>query len=98
VLGGALGAVVETRVGGAVLHAPAHLDAEVLAALGRLHRGGLVSAAGVTRRLDVVAGAPIERHPVADLVRGAWKRRDRIRLADALYVELATTLGVPLAR
>jgi predicted nucleic acid-binding protein len=95
-LGGALGAIVDARIDGAVIHAPAHLDAEVLSALGRLHRGGLVTADEVTRRLDVVANAPIERHPVADLVRGAWKRRNRVRLADALYVELATTLGIRL--
>jgi predicted nucleic acid-binding protein len=40
--------------------------------------------------------APIERHPVASLLVGAWSRRDRLRLADALYVELAASRALPL--
>jgi hypothetical protein len=47
------------------------------------------------RQLDAVAAALLQRHPVADLLRGAWKRRARVRLADALYVELAAEVGVP---
>src|SRR2546429_8996855 len=35
------------RLARTVLHAPAHLDAEVLSALGRLHRAGQLSAAEV---------------------------------------------------
>ena len=47
-------------------------------------------------RIDLVAAAPIDRHPVAEMLRGAWTRRTQLRLADALYVELAVRLGVPL--
>ncbi len=36
------------------------------------------------------------RHPVSGLVLGAWARRDQPRLADALYVELAVSLGLSL--
>lgn len=89
------GAVAD-RLEGCVLHGPAHLDAEVLSALGRLHRGGSVSAALVGRLLVTLRGAPIERHPVAPTLTGAWGRRARLRLADALYVELASTLDVTL--
>lgn len=78
------------------LHAPAHLDAEVLSALGRLHRTGSLSARQVERRLEAVAEAPIERHPLSALLRGAWRRRERLRLVDALYVELAVALKAQL--
>ena len=76
--------------------APAHLDAEVLSALGRLQRAGILTARQVTKRVADCARAPIDRHPVTDLMAGAWQRRDDFRLTDALYVELAEQLGVPL--
>ena len=91
-----LGAAVDRRIAGAVLHAPAHLDAEVLSGLGRLHRSGQLTTADVTRQVEIIESAPIQRHALAGLLQGAWKRRDRIRLADALYVELATVLALPL--
>ncbi|HSQ37837.1 MAG TPA: type II toxin-antitoxin system VapC family toxin [Acidimicrobiia bacterium] len=84
------------RLRGADLHGPAHLDAEVLSALGRLHRAGRLSARQVTTRLDWLAAAPIERHPLAPLLTGAWRRRHRLRLAEALYAELAQLLGATL--
>jgi predicted nucleic acid-binding protein len=92
----AVGRAVEARLDGAVLHAPAHLDAEVLTGLGRLHRAGGLTAAKAAWHLDALASAPIERHALQDLLTGGWKRRGRLRLADALYVELAAHLGVPL--
>ncbi len=95
-LGTELGDSVATRLRGASLHAPAHVDAEILSALGRLHRAGAVPARVVTQRLHAAATAPIERHPLAELLQGAWGRRGRIRLADALYVELAERLEAPL--
>lgn len=76
------------------LHAPAHLDAEVLSALGRLHRAGLLSEDDVELALSEVPQAVIRRHPVRRLLRGAWSRRHQLRLADALYIELAAELGV----
>ena len=78
---------------GCELHAPAHLDAEVLSALGRLHRAGELAAAAVTATLGELAAAPIHRHPLAGLLSGAWEARDQLRLVDALYVELAGSLG-----
>ncbi|MHB1975407.1 MAG: type II toxin-antitoxin system VapC family toxin, partial [Acidimicrobiales bacterium] len=55
---------------------------------------GLLEPSTVDKQLAVVEAAPIHRHAVVDLLRGAWQRRDRIRLSDALYVELADRLGV----
>jgi predicted nucleic acid-binding protein len=75
------------------LHAPAHLDAEVLSALARLHREGRLTDRQVASRLRHMAAASITRHAVAPLLSGAWKRRDNIRMVDALYVELAHRLG-----
>ena len=78
----------------AAVHAPAHVDAEVLSALGRLHRAGAVTTRQVTNRLHELSRAPIERHALISLLAGAWRRRERLRLVDALYVELAESLGV----
>ncbi len=91
-----LGQAVGRRVAGLDLHAPAHVDAEVLSALGRLHRAGDLDADDVETKLALLASAPVMRHAVNDLLLGAWARRHRLRLADALYVELATTLGCQL--
>lgn len=95
-LAGPLGMAVADRVDGAILHAPGHLDGEVLSGLGRLNRAGALTAGRVARHLGAIAAAPIERHPLAGLLAGAWRRRQHIRLADALYVELSAQLGVPL--
>jgi predicted nucleic acid-binding protein len=95
-LAGPVGRAVAARIDGRLLHAPAHLDAEVLSGLGRLQRAGRLNAQTVRDQLDVVGAAPLQRHPVAGLLLGAWARRERVRLADALYVELAAELDVPL--
>ena len=81
---------------GHALHAPAHLDAEVLSALGRLHRAGDLEAGEVETRLRDLAAAPIQRHNVSDLLIGTWSRRHQLRLVDGLYVQLAVLLDLPL--
>lgn len=91
-----LGSVLRRRLAGHALHAPAHIDAEVLSALGRLHRAGDLRADSVESTLHHLAAAPIQRHPVSDLLLGTWVRRHQIRLVDALYVELAVSLNVSL--
>jgi len=92
-LGTDRGAKVRERMRGHVLHAPAHLDAEVLSAVGRLHRAGDLPEPTVVAVLVELAAAPIRRHPLAGLLSGAWERRDQQRLVDALYVELAASLA-----
>jgi predicted nucleic acid-binding protein len=91
-----LGDAVRQRLAGHALHAPAHLDAEVLSALGRLHRAGDLEAEGVEARLRILVAAPIQRHNVNDLLIGAWSRRHQLRLVDALYVQLAVLRDLPL--
>lgn len=95
-LGNRLGAEVARRLSDERLHAPAHLDVEVLSALGRLHRGAHLTEEQVETMLASLRAAPIVRHEPADLVRGAWARRDRVRLVDAVYLELADRLDAPL--
>ena len=91
-----LGSAVRERIAGHSLHVPAHIDAEALSVLGRLHRAGELDADTVTSRLHALAAAPIWRHSVTDLVLGTWARRHQLRLVDAVYVELAVSLGIPL--
>lgn len=91
-VGSSLAGSIESRLQGAELHAPAHFDAEVLSALGRLHRAGQLTARQVGDRIAAVASAPISRHDLAPLLSGAWRRRNNLRLVDALYVELASQL------
>ncbi len=95
-LGNRLGDAVRRRLAGHVVHAPAHADAEVLSAFGRLQRAGEVDADGVEAMLARLAAAPIERHSVASLLTDAWSRRHKLRLAEALYVELAAARDLPL--
>lgn len=91
-----LGDAVRLRLAGHAMHAPAHLDAEVLSALGRLHRSGDLETEHVESRLQGLSAAPIQRHGVSDLLIGAWGRRQQLRLVDALYVQLAVSLDLPL--
>jgi predicted nucleic acid-binding protein len=86
----------KSRLARTVLHAPAHLDAEVLSALGRLHRAGELSVSDVDLGLARLAAIPLSRHPLADLLKGTWARREGLRLVDGLYVELAARLDAPL--
>lgn len=91
--GTAAGPVVIDRLRGQTLHAPAHFDAEVLSALGRLHRAHALSALQVRTRLQRLEAAPVRRHLLPGLLLGAWRRRQNLRLVDALYAQLAEQLG-----
>ena len=87
---------IRLRLLGGQLHAPAHFDAEVLSALGRLSRSDLIPSTVVPALLSRVENARIQRHPVGTLLTGAWDRRGDLRLVDALYVELAERLDAPI--
>lgn len=87
---------IANRLRGHVVHVPAHFDAEVLSALGRLHRAGDIPVEEVDRALDQLATAPYERHALATLLTPAWAHRANVRLVDALYLALADELGAPL--
>jgi predicted nucleic acid-binding protein len=95
-IGSGVGRAVRARMRGCDLHAPAHLDAEVLSALGRLHRAGALDQQVIMRSLTELEAAPIARHPLAGLLAGAWAARESFRLVDGLYVELSRSLQTPL--
>jgi predicted nucleic acid-binding protein len=88
-----IGHVVIDRLRGHTLHAPAHFDAEVLSALGRFQRAGTLSNRQVATRLQRLETAPVRRHLLPALLKGAWRRRHNLRLVDALYAQLADQLG-----
>jgi predicted nucleic acid-binding protein len=88
--------LIQQRLRGYELHVPAHFDAEVFSALGRLQRAGGLTARQVAPRISRLAAAPFERHLLPPLLDGAWKRRHNLRLVDALYVELAVHLEAPI--
>jgi predicted nucleic acid-binding protein len=90
------GVAIEPRLRGHDLHVPAHFDAEVFSALGRLERAGDLTAHQVEERIERLETAPFRRHLLAPLLSGAWKRRHNLRLIDALYVELASHLDSPI--
>lgn len=95
-VGSDLSTAVSDRLRGHDLHAPAHFDAEVLSALGRLHRSGHLTANQAGSRIERLAEAPVSRHNLAPLLMGAWGLRHKLRLVDAFYVVLSETLDVLL--
>lgn len=91
-----LAARVGDRIAANEISVPAHFDAEVLSALGRLQRGGELSEAQVEVRVALTAQAPFDRYLLAPLLEGAWARHHNVRLVDALYVELANQLNATI--
>jgi predicted nucleic acid-binding protein len=95
-------AVVDLLVNGgslprsAALASPAHLDAEVLSALGRLHRDGTLTAFDVEEMLDDLATVPVVRVPIEQLTLMAFALRHNIALRDGLYVVLAQVSNASL--
>jgi predicted nucleic acid-binding protein len=78
------------------LHAPAHIELELLSAFGRIERSGQLTSAAVDLRLRAAESVIIQRYDLEGLSAGAWRRRQSLRLSDAFYVELADQLNVPL--
>lgn len=79
-----------------MLAAPAHIDAEVLSALGRLQRSGELTIAEAEDALDDQESAPIQRIPIERLLRRAFTVRHNVSLLDALYVVVASDLDAAL--
>lgn len=89
----AAGERVGDELRGETASAPAHLDAEVLSALGRLERDGQIDEQTVERGLRHLARAPVTRIPITPLLVDAWALRANLALRDALYVCLARRLN-----
>lgn len=74
--------------------APAHLDAEVLSALGRLKRTGQLTREA--ERVEALGSFGATRWPLQPLLPSAWALTHRIAVRDALYVALAASLDATL--
>lgn len=82
---------------GAVLVTVAHLDAEVLSALARLHRDGRLAANEVAELVERLGQLTMRREPISTaLLRAGWALRDNIAIRDALYVAAAEALHARL--
>jgi predicted nucleic acid-binding protein len=69
--------------------APAHVDAEVLSALGRLARSAQISDEVVAACLGDLADMPMTRVPLPGLLADAWAMKANVSLRDALYAVVA---------
>lgn len=77
--------------------APAHQPAEVLSALTRMVRARRLGETVARDALEEALALPQQLVvPSAAHIRRAYALRDRIRVADGLYVALADELGCPL--
>ncbi|MEJ2854518.1 MULTISPECIES: type II toxin-antitoxin system VapC family toxin [unclassified Saccharothrix] len=91
------GMVLRTRITESICHAPHLIDAEVGDVLRRAVIHGVVTEKAARTNLSVLSGLIDHRYPHAGVVAArAWELRDTVRFYDALYVALATMLGVPL--
>jgi predicted nucleic acid-binding protein len=90
------GAQVEGALRGRRVVVPAHFDAEVFSALGRLVRQGSLAEGLVEPILAELARAPFLRLDLQPLLIAAWALRHNLALRDALYVVLARRLGARL--
>jgi len=81
---------------GAARDVPEHFVAETAGVLRRWELTGRLTsdqAAGALGRLLRWRG---DLYPLTPLLRDAWRYRNNLTIGDALYVALATRLGVPL--
>ncbi len=95
-LGTPAGARADAALRGRSVAVPAHFDAEVLSALGRLARGGYLDEGLVEPLLGQLGRAPFVRYALRPLLAAAWGLRHNLALRDAMYVVLARRLGATL--
>jgi|GraSoiStandDraft_51_1057287.scaffolds.fasta_scaffold175568_2 predicted nucleic acid-binding protein len=86
----------ESALRGSRVMVPAHFDAEVFSALGRLVRGGILKEQLMEPILHELARAPFTRYTLRPLLVASWGLRHNLSLRDALYVALARRLEAPL--
>lgn len=97
VVTGSAGEELTGLVANTALHAPHHLDLEVLSALRGLSLSHKLHPLDASRALDAYLALTIERHPVTLLARRIWGLRHQMTTYDAAYLALAEGLGAPLA-
>ena len=78
------------------MHAPHLLDLEVLSAIRRLHRTGLLAETGAVQARTKLGLLPVRRYPHGPLAARIWELRDHLTVYDAAYVALAEALDATL--
>jgi predicted nucleic acid-binding protein len=85
------------QINGEEIRAPAHQPGEVLSALARMVRSGILTPEVARDALDEALDLPQRLVPPSVAhVRRAFALREHIRVTDGLYVALADELGCPL--
>ncbi|GAA4415154.1 hypothetical protein GCM10023169_01220 [Georgenia halophila] len=87
--------LLDQLAGGDVV-APAHQLAEVLSALTRLERAGILAPEAARDAVTAAVALPQELVPLAGLTTRAFELRDRFRVLDGFYVALAEERGTAL--
>lgn len=94
--GGPTGQRFRMALANQLLAAPALIDVEVASTCRRLVRHGTLSEKRAVAALAHLVDLPLERAPMARLLRRGWELRDTVTSYDAAYVALAELLGVAL--
>lgn len=90
------GAAVARRLRGETVHAPAHLDVEVIGAIRRAVMRQLTSDhEGLVAVADFLS-LPVRRWPTKPFVQRAYQLRTTHTVADGVYVALAEGFYAPL--
>ncbi len=90
------GAAVARRLRGETVHAPAHLDVEVIGAIRRAVMRQLISDhEGLVAVADFLS-LPVRRWPTKPFVQRAYQLRTTHIVADGVYVALAEGFDAPL--
>jgi predicted nucleic acid-binding protein len=84
------------RAGDDDLHAPSHVDVDVLSAVRRLAQRGTLTVGRARGAVDDLIDLPLTRYDVTPLLRRSWELRDQVSAYDAPYVALAEALGAVL--
>jgi predicted nucleic acid-binding protein len=83
-------------VDASALVAPDVVNPEVLSALRRLERTGVLTARRAVQVVDDLMDAPVRRFSTLPLLAEAWTLRADVAAADACHVVLARSLRCPL--
>ncbi len=81
---------------GATTWVPEHYYAEATAVLRRDEISGRLAPSRVQAALDRLLAVPAHRFAVKPLMHEAWRLRNNLTIADALYVVVAQHLGAEL--
>lgn len=95
-IGSDVGDRVGSRLRGADLHAPAHVDVEVVGALRRAVRGEWLTRHEAASAVAEFGQLRMHRWPLAGLSMAAFDLLDTVTVADVYYAVLAEALDAPL--